>query len=365
VRNLYFRMLLVILLGTVGGLTSADAQRITRSSMTLDCTYVPGTSEFYSDSEEVACMTKRIGVESLDAHRARHESVVREIAWGQNASAPAVLEFDWQSSGTGKLTISDPIIPGSSFSVPFLPEVWNDILAHLSQLRASGAVLRGENAGVDGKSAAIFSKGNVICVDPRSALIETAIEDIPNKIVRMDECYSDDFSFADFLLETASKITPECKRLQISAFGVSSQLLATCTRLSGDKTAAADAWNASQDLAIEDFDGRRRTRRDFEKVIAEGATIRFDGAPAVRGRTAVAETFEKAIAGLPYFDLLSLTATATSDEVVIHGVMIGSTIRKIDRLDYDAPYAQIWRRGRSGKMLLVEWRIGKFTADES
>jgi hypothetical protein len=307
----------------------------------------------------------RIGAEGLDVHRARHESVVREIAWGQNRNSPVVLEFVWLSAGRGVLTVSDPSIANSSFIVPVPRSAWEDILARLSDLKASGAILHGGKAGPETNSPETFQKSNTICIDPRAAYVETTVDGSPVAAVDMDECYSDDFSFSEFLLKTAAGLAPECKRLQISAFGVSSDLLATCTRLSGDRTAAADAWNAAQDLAIEDFDGRRRTRRDFEEIIAEGATIRFDGAPAVRGRTAVAETFEKTIAGLPHFDLLSLTATATSDEVVIHGDMIGSTVRKVDRLDYDAPYTQIWRRTRSGKMLLVEWRIGKFTADES
>lgn len=357
-------MLLLLALSAMCEPTGAAAQRITGSSLGSVCAYAPVTFRILSDSEVTDCMMKRVGAESLDWHRARHESVVREIAWGQNRSSPVILEFDWRNSGNGTLTISDPSVPGSSFSVQLGSDVWDDVTKHLALLNASGAVLRGEKAGPDVKSAVVFAKGEVVCIDPRAAIIEAAFDGRPNATVRMDECYSDDFSFVQFLLERAVGQAHECKRLWFGSSGVSTALLAICARLSGDKVMAADAWNASNDLLSEDFDGNRQTLHDFERVIAQRATMRIDGAPVIRGRAAVAEALEKTISGLPYFDNLRISATATDDEVVIRGILVGGIVRKSDRLDYDAPYTQIWKKDGSGRMLLADWKIGKFVADE-
>jgi hypothetical protein len=325
-----------------------------------ECLYAPVTHQILSSAESADCIMKRVGSESLEEHRGRRESVVREIIWAQNAEAPIVLEYVWPETGRGALTISDPALPGSAFVVPFQRSLWDDIRANLFRLKASGAVLHGAPAGPETNTLESLSKANVICLDPRTSHVEATFDGSPSVSVDMDECYSDDFPFAEFLLKTAIQLAPDCNRLRLAAFGSSTELLVVCTRLSGDKLAAADAWNASDDFRNEDFDGHHQTSHDFERLMSREATIRFEGASVVRGRVAVAAAFAKAIEGLPYFGNQLSSASAKDDVVVIRGVLIGGIVKSPVRLDYEATYAQIWKRDRSGKMLLVDWQIGKF-----
>jgi hypothetical protein len=274
------------------------------------------------------------------------------------------LEYVWPETGRGALTISDPTLADSAFAVPFQRSLWDDIRANLLRLKASGAVLHGAPAGSETNTVESLSKANFICTDPRTAHVEATFDGSLGASVDMNECYSDDYPFASFLLKDAIQLAPDCNRLRLAVFGVSTALLVACTRLSGDKLAAADAWNASDDLRIEDFDGHPQTSHDFERLMSRDATIRFDRAPVVRGRAAVADTFAKAIAGLPYFGNRLTTASAKGDVVVIRGILIGGVVKSPVRLDYEAPYTQIWMRDRSGRMLLVAWQIGRFESDE-
>jgi hypothetical protein len=352
----------VCTLGYVRG--SEGAEYVPSWSKLNECLYAPVTYRFLSGAEVADCILKRVGSESLEAHRGRHENVVREIIWDQNRGAPIVLEYVWPETGRGVLTISDPTVRSYAFAVPFQRSLWDDIRANLLRLKASGAVLHGAPAGPETNTPESLSKANVICLDPRTSHAETTFDGSPSVSVDMDECYSDDFPFADFLLKAAIQLAPDCKRLRLSAFGISTELLVVCARLSGDKLAAADAWNGSDNLRNEDFSGHPQTSHDFERLMFREAAIRFDGAPVVRGSVAVAATFAKAIAGLPYFSNQLSTASAKDDVVVIRGILIGGIVKSSTRLDYEAPYTQIWKRARSGKMLLVDWGIGKFEPGE-
>lgn len=308
-----------------------------------DCETIP--REQYSN-----CAVARAGAQSTTWHAANGDRIVQYYVVPQEPVPVELVQFIAAKDGRRWMEVRDYFGHRPALIVPIGADVWNRLEEKWRHwVRAEGVAAKA--VWVAGQ---LQDKNNAVYALRDHCPWGEIASNLSGSLVALSYACNRSWNggLIEFLYDTAIDLAPYCR----------DKGLAFCVRLHGDRALAALAVTAADRMTPEEFDDDKPGASDvFREALAPSARLRFAGVPPVRGAAAFAAAWGRSWSSWKFARTEIDSAVGRKGTVTISGVIVASTNWYPWRI-FKAPYRQLWRRAAGGKLLLVDSKIGKFSA---
>jgi hypothetical protein len=243
-----------------------------------------------SDAGQCEALIREAGrhfrVAPIEEHQKRGEQVRRVLMFGRGGAPRIAVTFIRSPGQSPKIVATTPAERGgeasTSIETPLSAEEWEEVIERSQHFHRTLAPEPTEMRGI-----IVCSDGTPVVAEASDPRSPDAYSDAPLRRRAEHDCFGLTEAFENWAADFALARFPECAWLRVH--GLAANILAACARFSGDKVAAAQAYNMVREWPeLSEPEHLAAFRNHFvlgARLIWNGETVAGDAAEAWLART--------------------------------------------------------------------------------